>query len=241
MVKILGNIHQVFMILVLGVLLIPIGLLLYALLYYVDKKWYFGKYYSRVWSFILIKMNPLWSLKIEGKEKIDKKKTYVIVANHNAFADIPMMHFLPLNFRWVSKQEVLKFPVIGVVLRIQRSIVLKRGDPNSAKAMLTKGDELLKNGICVSIFPEGTRSKTGDVGKFKPGAFLMAKSAGVEVLPVMLYNARETKHGAYHRVKLRVKILDPVDISKRKLSEFSQELNQVYINEFNGTENSGRK
>lgn len=197
-------------------------------------------YYSKLWAFLNIKSNPGWTLEIEGKEKIQKGKSYVIVANHNTFLDISMMHFLPMNFRWVSKREVLKIPIIGQLLLVQRSITIRRGDPASAKYMLTTGEKILRRGISVAIFPEGTRSKTGEVGKFKPGAFLMAKSAEVEVLPVMLYESQKTKQGAFARVKLRVKILDPIDPKGVKLGEFAKELNQVYINEFNGTENSSR-
>ena len=67
---------------------------------------------------------PTWRRKIEGLENIDKKKSYVIVINHNSMVDILALYFLPLNFRWVSKREVFRIPYVGQLLTIHGDIAI---------------------------------------------------------------------------------------------------------------------
>ncbi len=129
---------------------------------------------------------PRWRVKIEGKEHLEKGKNYVIVSNHQAFYDIPLLHMLKFNARWVAKRELLRFPFVGHAMLIHGDILLKRGDAASAKAMFTKAKRELERGVSIVIFPEGTRTKTGRMGRFKEGAFLLARQTGAEILPVVI-------------------------------------------------------
>ncbi len=227
------NILLAIMILIFGIILLPLGFITYLLVLPFDRKFRVINFVSTLWSWFLIYSHFGSSLRIEGKENIVPKKSYVIVANHNTLYDIPMVHFLKINFRWVSKREVLKIPIFGLVLAMQHSILIRRGDPSSARKMIAKGVKLLGDGVSVAIFPEGTRSKDGRVGEFKAGAFIMAKSADVEVLPVMLYGSRDLlTQKKIKPVKLRLKVLPPVKI-EGKVSQFSKELNDLYKKELN--------
>lgn len=227
------NILLAIMILIFGLILVPLGFITYLLVLPFDKNMKVINFVSTLWSWFLIYSHFGSSVKIEGKENIVPKKSYVIVANHNTLYDIPMVHFLKINFRWVSKREVLKIPIFGLVLAMQHSILIRRGDPSSARKMVTRGVELLGRGVSVAVFPEGTRSKDGKVGEFKAGAFIMAKSADVEVLPVILYGSRELlSEKKIRRHKLRLKVLPPMKI-EGKVSAFSKELNELYKKELN--------
>ncbi len=224
------NALLILVLLVGGVTLLPIEFIVFVLAYPFDKKSRVINWYSKIWGWYLIHGVVGSTVKIEGRENIEKGKSYVIVANHCTLYDIPMIQLLNLNFRWVSKREVLWMPVIGMVLAMQRSITIKRGDAKSARAMMTKGTELLKSGVSVAVFPEGTRSKTGKVGEFKAGAFIMAKSADCEVLPLYLYNSYDMVNPKKWRTRLRVKILPPMKI-EGKVGEFSKKLNEQYRQE----------
>lgn len=216
-----------------GVTLLPIGFLLFILTRPFDSKSHVIHFMSKMWSGWLIYGNVGCYMKIEGQENIEKGKTYVIIANHNTLYDIPMMHFLNINFRWVSKREVLKIPIIGLVLLMQRSITIRRGDAASARQMLVKGEKLLRSGVSVTIFPEGTRSTTGELGSFKGGAFIMAKSAEVEVLPVVIFGSREALKGWPRPLPLMLKILPPVSMQGRRIGEFTKEMNDKFRQELN--------
>lgn len=128
-----------------------------------------------------------WRHRMIGIENVDRRKSYVIVINHNAMTDIPALYYVPLNFRWVSKREVFKIPFFGQYLRLHGDICIDRG--NGAEAMeqlLRKGKKWISYGASVAVFPEGTRSKDGEIHRFKSGAFALAKESGVEILPVVL-------------------------------------------------------
>ncbi len=220
-----------------GVVLMPIGIIIYLISWIFDPKFVVMGYYSKVWAWWIIYGNAGCSLKIEGKEHIKRGKAYVVVANHNSMNDIVMGQLLPLNFRWVSKREVFLMPIFGWVLFLQRSLTIRRGNAASAKKMIADGVKLLKSGVSIAVFPEGTRSRDGKVGEFKPGAFLMASSADVEVLPVMLYNSKKALNPKLRRVKLRVEVLPPRKI-EGKISNFAKELNELYRAELDGAERS---
>ena len=130
---------------------------------------------------------PFWKQRIIGRELIDRKKSYVIVLNHNTVIDIPTLYYVPLNFRWVSKREVFKVPFFGQFLILHGDICINRGKVAEAmEQLLREGKMWISRGASVAIFPEGTRSKDGEIHRFKAGAFSLAKEAGVEILPIVL-------------------------------------------------------
>ena len=133
-----------------------------------------------------------WRRKISGLENVDKNKPYVIVINHNSMVDIIALYFVRLNFRWVSKQEVFRMPYIGPMLWMHGDIAIKRGRAAESMAKVIRDGKMwLDRGVSVAIFPEGTRSKDGEIHRFKGGAFALAKEAGVEILPVVMDGTTE--------------------------------------------------
>ena len=83
---------------------------------------------SRMWSYGIFRLCPCWRIRIEGAEKIDRSRPWVIVTNHQSMLDIPLMYVLPTTFKWVSKKEVQKMPVFGWVLWMHGDIPVERGD-----------------------------------------------------------------------------------------------------------------
>ena len=142
---------------------------------------------SRVLVRIFFFVPPLWRHKVIGMEHVDRRKAYVIVINHRAMTDIPALYFLPLNFRWVSKREVFRLPFFGQFLRLHGDICIDRGHAAEAmEQLLREGRRWLGRGVSVAVFPEGTRSKDGEIHRFKAGAFMLAREAGAEILPVVM-------------------------------------------------------
>lgn len=135
---------------------------------------------------------PTWRREIKGLENIDKSKSYVIAINHNSMADILALYFLPLNFRWVSKREVFRMPYIGQFLWLHGDIAIDRGrGAESMRKVIDQGKHWVSLGASIAMFPEGTRSKDGEMHRFKQGAFALAKEAGVEILPVVMDGTRD--------------------------------------------------
>ena len=93
-------------------------------------------------------------------------------------ADILALYFVPLNFRWVSKREVFRIPYIGQMLSIHGDIAIDRSrGADSMRKVTEKGKMWIGRGVSIAMFPEGTRSKSGEMGRFKQGAFALAKDA----------------------------------------------------------------
>ncbi|MEG0467820.1 MAG: lysophospholipid acyltransferase family protein [Mucinivorans sp.] len=208
------NIYLIIVLLILGITLVPVGFILWALVTPFDKKGVVIFQYARLWAFCLIHMNPFWRVKITGVENVDITQSYVMMSNHQGMYDIPLLYYVPLHFKWVAKREVLGMPIIGWVLWMQHGIALRRDDPNSAKKMLHKGVKFLKDGISVMIFPEGTRSKTGQVNKFLPGAFLMAIKAERPILPVVIEGSFDLTVTKVRGHVFTIKILPPISVEE---------------------------
>jgi 1-acyl-sn-glycerol-3-phosphate acyltransferase len=103
----------------------------------------------------------MWPVTVRGREHLDPATTTVMVANHLSLLDILVLFRLFTPFRWVSKAEVFKVPLIGWNMSLNRYIKLKRGDGASVRAMLAESEASLRLGSSLMIFPEGTRSPPG--------------------------------------------------------------------------------
>lgn len=174
---------------------------------------------------------PTWKRHIKGLENIDKSKSYVIVINHNSMADILALYFLPLNFRWVSKREVFRMPYIGPLLSIHGDIAIDRKDGAGAMRKVTeKGKMWIGRGASIAMFPEGTRSKSGEMGRFKQGAFALAKEAGVEILPVVMHGTRDVLKKNFMvnwRNELSVSVLPPISVEKVQNTDMPELINST--------------
>ena len=176
------------------------------------------------------RLAPGWRTRVEGLEDVDHTKTYVIVLNHSAMADILMLYWVPLNFRWVSKREIIKMPFIGLYLLLHGDILIPRDKPRKAVSMVMNDGKmwLRDRRVNVAIFPEGTRSATGEIGRFKPSAFTLAHEAGVGILPVVLSGSRVIGKGGRLPWKhyFGVQVLPPVsaeEVARRDPKEIMEE------------------
>jgi 1-acyl-sn-glycerol-3-phosphate acyltransferase len=165
-------------------------------------------------SIILSYLMPVWKIKIEGRKKAIPGTTYVIISNHQSILDILLVNCLRLRFKWISKIENNKVPVLGWYLKMADYITVDRGDKESKEKMLEESFQCLRKKISLMIFPEGTRSVDRQIGFFKRGAFQLAISADKPILPVLIDGTGGIlpKHGfiigGWHKIIIRV--LDPV-------------------------------
>ena len=171
-----------------------------------------------------------------GAENIDPNAAYVMVLNHNSMADIISIYNLPLVFKWVSKKEVYRLPIIGRLLYAHGDIVINRASTKEAMQLVhNKGMEWLKKGASVSIFPEGTRSKDRQIHNFKAGAFLLAKDAGVPILPIVLDGTdKMMRKGMFMNWgnKVTIKVLPPIsakEVEERSVKEVMAEVREKMV------------
>jgi len=192
----------------------PVSLLLWLISLLFDHKRRMNNRWMVIQGVVLTKMSPFWKVTAEGREKIDNRQPYVIVPNHQSMLDIVFFNMLYHRLRWVSKIEVFKVPVLGWEMKMVKYIPLERGNKHSVVKMMDLCVTSLRDGISVVIFPEGTRSLTGAIGKFKTGAFQLAVKTDKPILPVLIDGTGDIlpKHGFIFRNRrnVRIRVLDPV-------------------------------
>jgi len=135
---------------------------------------------------VLIRVSPLWKLEIDGRENYVPGNNYVMISNHQSLLDIPVIKCLRLDYRWVSKVENFKVPILGQSMHMAGYILLERGNKESVIRMMEKSADALRKGESVFIFPEGTRSPDSEIHRFKNGAFRLALDNNVPILPVLI-------------------------------------------------------
>ena len=181
---------------------------------------------------------PRMKRTIDGVENVDPNKAYVMVMNHNSGIDIFAAYKIPLNFRWVSKREVFRVPFMGPLLTIHGDIPIERGNPSEAMAkVLSLGKLWLGRGASVAIFPEGTRSKTGEINRFKMGAFNLAKEANVEILPIVMTGTNNMFRKGWlvnwtNHVAIRVlKPISVEEVAATDVKEMAQKVREQMVDE----------
>jgi 1-acyl-sn-glycerol-3-phosphate acyltransferase len=168
-------------------------------------------------------------LEVEGAEHMDANGAYVIVANHASYMDIPALFAtLPKLPQFMAKSELSRIPFLGAALRAGRHVLVNRGNHGTARGALDSAAEHLKGGAAILIFPEGTRATSDAIGRFKTGAFRLAKLGEVSILPVGISGTRHVlpKHGRVirpHRVVVRIgRALSAREVQEAPLNELSE-------------------
>ena len=170
--------------------------------------------FTSFWASLYTWLNPAWRVEIEGRAKADPDEAYVMVANHLSLVDILVLFRLFLHYKWVSKIENFRVPCIGWTMSLNRYIKLRRGNRRSVITMMGACLEHLERGSSIMMFPEGTRSPSGRIRRFKTGAFEIALKARRPILPIVIQGTHEAlpKRGLVLRGRhaIRVTLLDPI-------------------------------
>ncbi|MBE6264418.1 MAG: 1-acyl-sn-glycerol-3-phosphate acyltransferase [Prevotella sp.] len=151
--------------------------------------YYPGKYWSRlaIWLCLL-------PVKVEGRELLDKKQSYVFVANHQGAFDIFLVYgFLNRNFKWMMKKGLRKIPLVGIACEYAHHIFVDKSGPSKIRKTYDTARETLKEGMSVVVFPEGARSFTGHMGVFRRGAFMLADELQLPVVPLTINGSFNVK------------------------------------------------
>jgi 1-acyl-sn-glycerol-3-phosphate acyltransferase len=117
--------------------------------------------------------------------RIEPGKRYIIMSNHRSLYDIPLTILsLPASIRMLTKKELFRIPLWGRGMAAGEFIFIDRHNIEQAKKDLHAAREKMEDGIVLWIAPEGTRSRTGQMGPFKKGGFILSIEAGAQIIPV---------------------------------------------------------
>ncbi len=168
------------------------------------------------WARLNALLTPM-RVTVVGRERIDPRQSYVVVANHQSPYDIYVLYgWLGIDFKWVLKQELRKVPGLGIGCEKLGHIYVDRSKGREAMRSIERAKERIINGTSVIFFAEGTFNKGKGLLPFKKGAFLMAIDLGLPILPVTIVGTREIlPGGSWDLVPGPAKLIvhDPVDIT----------------------------
>jgi 1-acyl-sn-glycerol-3-phosphate acyltransferase len=123
---------------------------------------------------------------VNGLERVTEGETYVFVSNHQSIYDIPVIFAsLPFQLRIIAKESLGNFPFLGWHLRRAGHLLVDRSNPDR-QGILNRWKRLVADRISLIIFPEGTRSADGRIGRFRGGSFLLALEAGLTIVPMTI-------------------------------------------------------
>jgi 1-acyl-sn-glycerol-3-phosphate acyltransferase len=150
---------------------------------FVDRRGHLAHWCARAWAWLILATTGV-DVRVEGLDRIDPRQTYMFVSNHQSIYDIPVIFAsLPFQLRIIAKESLGHFPFLGWHLRRSGHLLVDRSNPDRS-GILSRWRRLVADGISLIIFPEGTRSADGRVGRFRGGSFLLALEAGLSIVPV---------------------------------------------------------
>lgn len=190
---------------------------------------------KNIWSSVLLFVSGI-QVNIFGKENIDTSKTYIYVANHESLYDIPaLFNKLPIYVSFLAKKELKKVPFMGWAMTASGYIYIDRSNREKAKESLQKAGEEIKNGKNAIIFPEGTRTKTGEIGIFRKGAFVLSKETGIEIIPMSIKGARECLAAGSYNIrpgKIQINIgkpISPNNFNNKSVEEYANTVREICL------------
>ena len=168
---------------------------------------------------------------VKGLENIDKNEKYIYIANHTNLIDIPILikslYFDKINFMY--RASLQRVPMLGFALKHSPFIPIVR--ENFKKTNIEQANNILKNAGSVVIFPEGTRSKTGEIGEFKRGAFTLAAFSNKKIVPICISGVEKiTPPNAGLKInkgKVMVEILSPILKLPAERNELLSAINDI--------------
>jgi 1-acyl-sn-glycerol-3-phosphate acyltransferase len=154
-----------------------------------DRRGHFAHGCARAWSWLILATTGV-DVTVKGLDRLVPGKTYVFVANHQSIYDIPVLFWsIPFQLRIIAKESLGSFPMLGPHLKRTGHMLVDRSRPDKA-GIFGWASRLTSNGLSLIVFPEGTRSGDGMMGKFKGGSIMLAMQAGLPLVPISVVGSR---------------------------------------------------
>ena len=169
-----------------------------------------------------VALTGLWRFETEGTPPGGARRPYVVVSNHESYADIFLFCHFPWEMKWLSKHTIFQIPVMGWMMRMALDVPVRRGQRESALAALAECRDRLARRVSVMIFPEGTRSRTDELLPFKDGAFHLAIQSKVPILPIAVAGTRNCMAKgsfAFRPAHAKARVLAPISTEELTLAD----------------------
>ncbi|MEO6638930.1 MAG: lysophospholipid acyltransferase family protein [Ginsengibacter sp.] len=217
MKEILARIFATWAIIVFVITMIPVFIIMWAIgVLKEPKRTRVFRITSKIWMRVFFFFAGC-RLKIIGEEHFRKGQNYIVISNHNSLMDVPLTTpFIPGPNKTIAKSEMAKTPVFGLIYK-RGSILVDRSDKNSRQQSFKAMKDVLKMGMHMCIYPEGTRNKTElPLKPFHDGAFRLAVETGTPIIPTLMFNTKKVlppgKPFFFWPSKMELHFLPPVSV-----------------------------
>ena len=172
---------------------------------------FWGYYPGKCWSWLTVRLLFL-PVEVRGREHLNHRQSYVFVCNHQGSFDIFLIYgFLGRNFKWMMKKAIRKIPLVGLACEKAHHIYVDKSGASKIKKTYDTARETLREGMSVVVFPEGARSFTGHMGRFRRGAFMLADELQLPVCPLTINGSydvmprtKDWHFPVWHRLSLTI-------------------------------------
>lgn len=169
-----------------------VALILKICTFWFDKNLALLHSFTLFWASLYLKINPFWKINVYKNDiQIDNTKSHIFVSNHQSNFDTILLSVLNFNYKCVAKKELFKVPFIGWNMILNNYIPINRTSKKSIVDMMNQCDKAILKGNSVFLFPEGSRSIDGSIGKLKSGAFVLAKKHNLSIIPIVINGTKD--------------------------------------------------
>ena len=213
-----------------------------------EKRYRFVTKTNKIWGRHILwgaasKVNVIYkneAVKKEVEKIRDTREAIVLISNHQSNTDIPVLSaYLPIDFSFIAKKEMRKWPLIGYWMKCQDCIFLDRKNPRQGMKDMKEAIEKIKKGHSYVIFPEGSRSKDGKIGEFKKGSFKLATDTKARIFPIALVGTYEIQSKKSLKVtsnkNVKIVVDNPInldDLSREDQKRIHEIVNEIVRNNF---------
>ncbi|MDH4204399.1 MAG: 1-acyl-sn-glycerol-3-phosphate acyltransferase [Desulfobacteraceae bacterium] len=200
---------------------------------------------GRIWAKCILALSNI-RVTVKGLSNLKPGRSYIYMANHMSNFDIPVLQaFLPVQFRWLAKAELYKIPVFGYAMKRAGYISIDRSDRKSAIESLNKAVKIIRDGISVVIFPEGTRSRNHNIQPFKKGGFFLAVDSGVPIIPIIIHGTERIMPKKQMLIKpgnVTLEIAKPInssDYTRKTKNDLMDKIRDIFLKSFEKNKKNG--
>lgn len=208
----------------------PAVVLLWLLTAWWDRpRWYVSRFF-RLCARAAVAVNPLWSVHFRGTLPPERGRAHVVVSNHVSLADVALIGSIPWEMKWISKSANFWIPFLGLMMWLAGDVYVKRDDRESRSRAYDRLKTWIERGSSVIVFPEGTRSRTGEMLPFRNGPFRLAIETRAPVLPMAVHGTRRAiEKGSlfFGRASAQVAVLDPIPVEDLGMDDVEELRDEV--------------
>ncbi len=200
---------------------------------------------ARIWAKCILALSNI-KVSVKGLYNLKPDRSYIYMPNHMSNFDIPVLQaYLPVQFRWLAKAELYKIPIFGYAMKRAGYISIDRFDRKSAIESMNKAAKIVRDGVSVIIFPEGTRSRTNNIQPFKKGGFFLAVDSGVPIIPIIIHGTWRIMPKKQMSIKpgnVTLEITKPInssDYTRKTKDDLMEKVRDVILKSFVKHKNNG--